>query len=91
VFHKCNECFNNFTPKQSNSNTAKILDFGTVKYREFIEVLGRNLICIDDARSVLTNQHKYRIIYTDKDTYLTKDPSFEPIEEEVGLGLFDFT
>ena len=81
VFHKWNSCFNDFKCKQSNSNTAKILDFGTVKYGEFIEGLGRNLICIDDARSVLTNRHKYRIIYTDKDTYLTKDPIFEPVEE----------
>ena len=91
VFHKWNECFNDFTPKQSNSNTAKILENTTVKHSEYIKDLGRNLICTDDIRSVLTNQHKYRIIYTDNDTYLTKDPNFEPIEEEVGLGLFDFT
>ena len=89
VFHKWNECFNNFKPKQSNSNTAKILDFGTVKYNDFIESLGRNLICIDDTRSVLTNKYKYRIIYTDNDTYLTKDPIFEPVEEVTGLGLFE--
>jgi len=89
VFHKWNECFNDFKPKQSNSSTAKILDFGTVKYSEFIESLGRNLICIDDTRSVLTNKHKYRIIYTDNDTYLTKDPAFEPVEELTGLGLFE--
>jgi len=89
VFHQWNECFNEFKPKQSNSSTAKILDFGTVKYREFIESLGRNLICIDDTRSVLTNKHKYRVIYTDNDSYLTKDPTFEPIEEIVGSGLFE--
>lgn len=90
VFHKWNACFNDFKPKQSNSNTAKILDFGTVKYGEFIETLGRKLICIDDCRSVLTNKYKYRIIYTDNDTYLTKDPSFEPAEELTGIGLFEF-
>jgi hypothetical protein len=89
VFHRWNECFNEFKPKQSNSSTAKILDFGTVKYREFIESLGRNLICIDDTRSVLTNKHKYRVIYTDNDSYLTKDPTFEPIEEIVGSDLFE--
>jgi hypothetical protein len=89
LFHKWNECFNDFKPKQSNSNTAKILDFGTVKYSEFIESLGRNLICIDDTRSVLTNKHKYRVIYTDNDSYLTKDPTFEPEEELVGLRLFE--
>ena len=91
VFHKWNECFNDFVPKQSNSNTAKILEHTTVKHSDYIKDLGRSLICIDDIRSVLTNKHKYRIIYTDKETYLTKDPSYEPIEEEVGFDLFSFT
>jgi glycosyltransferase involved in cell wall biosynthesis len=89
VFHKWNDCFHEFSPKQSNSNTAKICDFETVKYSDFIEVLGRNVICIDDCRSVLTNKHKFRVIYTDTDTYLTKDPSFEPKEEVSSTGLFD--
>ena len=82
VFHKWNTCFNEFEPKQSNSNTAKILENETIIYSDFIEGLGRSVICIDDCRSVLTNKHKYRSIYTDNDTYLTKDPSFEPTEEE---------
>ena len=90
VFHRWNDCFSDFTPKQSNSNTAKILENTTVKYSEFIEGLGRKLICIDDARSALTNRHKYRTIYTDNDTYLTKDPSFEPTEEVTGASLFQF-
>jgi len=89
VFHKWNECFNDFTAKQSNSNTAKILENTTVKYSEYIEGLGRKLICIDDARSALTNKHKYRVIYTDDDTYLTKDPSFEPTEKS-NESLFTF-
>jgi glycosyltransferase involved in cell wall biosynthesis len=89
VFHKWNTCFNTFEPKESSSNTAKILENTTVKYSEYIEGLGRKLICIDDARSVLTNKHKYRIIYTDNDTYLSKDPSFEPVEEISGLSLFE--
>ena len=91
VFHKWNECFNEFAPKQSNSNTAKILEHTTVKHSDYIKDLGRSLICIDDIRSVLTNKHKYRIIYTDNETYLTKDPSYEPIEEAVGFDLFSFT
>jgi glycosyltransferase involved in cell wall biosynthesis len=90
VFHKWNECFSDFEPKQSNSSTAKILENTTIKYSDFIEGLGRKLICIDDTRSVLTNKHKYRIIYTDSDTFLTKDPSFEPDEQELtGLALFE--
>lgn len=90
VFHKWNTCFNTFEPKQSNSNTAKILENETIKYSDFIEELGRSVICIDDCRSALTNKHKYRVIYTDNDTYLTKDPSYEPIEEETGMSLFSF-
>ena len=90
VFHHWNECFGSFTGKQSNSNTAKICNEATVKYADFIEGLKRNIICIDDVRSVLTNRHKFRVIYTDKDTWLTKDPSFEPSEEVTGLGLFEF-
>jgi hypothetical protein len=81
VFSKWNECFNDFKPKSSNSNTAKICSETTVTHKDFIQKLGRKIICIDDVRSVLTNKHKFRIIYTDDDTYLTKDPSFEPTEE----------
>jgi glycosyltransferase involved in cell wall biosynthesis len=90
VFHKWNECFNEFKPKQSNSNTAKICNFGTVRYDEFIHSLGRKpLVCIDDIRSVLTNKHKFNVIYTDNNTYLTKDPMFEPIEVEEAVNLFE--
>ena len=90
VFSKWNECLNVFVAKQSNSNTAKILENNTLKYSDFINDLGRKLICIDDARSALTNKHKYRIIYTDNDTFMTKDPSYEPTEEETGASLFSF-
>ena len=90
VFHKWNICFTMFESKQSNSNTAKIIENTTLKYSEFIEGLGRSIICIDDVRSALTNKHKYRVIYTDNDTYLTKDSSFEPTEEETGASLFSF-
>ena len=81
VFHKWNECFKEFTGKTSNSNTAKICEETTVKYSDFTSGLGRRLLCIDDIKSVFTNKHKFRIIYTDNDTYLSKDPIFEPTEE----------
>jgi hypothetical protein len=81
VFHKWNECFTKFTGKTSISNTAKICEETTVKYSDFTSGLGRRLLCIDDIKSVLTNKHKFRIIYTDNDTYLSKDPTFEPTEE----------
>ena len=89
VFHKWNNCFNAFEPRKSNSNTAKICNETTTKHVDFIGDLNRRIICIDDVRSVLTNKHKFRVIYTDDDTYLTKDPSFEPIEEAEGLSLFE--
>ena len=88
VFHKWNDCLNQFKPKTSNTNTAKICNFGTVKLRDYIDSLERKVICIDDIRSVLTNKHKFIVLYTDNDTYLTKDPTFEPVEEETALDLF---
>ena len=78
VFHKWSTCFNDFKSKQSNSNTALICNFNTINHQDFINALGRKLICIDDVRSVLTNKHKFRVIYTDNETWLTKDPTFEP-------------
>jgi len=89
VFHKWNHCFNEFESRKSNNNTAKICDETTVKYSDFVTSLGRRILCIDDIRSVLANRHKFRIIYTERDTYLTKDPSFEPKEEDAGISLFE--
>ena len=89
VFGKWNDCFHEFNAKQSNTNTAKICNETTVKLQDYIRGLGRKIICIDDIRSVLTNKHKFRVIYTDNDTFLTKDPSFEPSKEESGLSLFE--
>ena len=89
VFHKWNHCFSEFDSKKSNTNTAKICNETTTTHSDFIENLGRSIICIDDVRSVLTNKHKFRVIYTDNDTYLTKDPRFEPTEE-ITEGLFQW-
>ena len=88
VFHKWNEAFGKFDGKKSASSAAKICDESTTTVSSFVEALGRGVICIDDIRSVLTNKHKFRVIYTDTDTYLTKDPSYEP--EAAGAGLFEF-
>jgi glycosyltransferase involved in cell wall biosynthesis len=89
VFSKWNECFNAFTAKQSNSNTAKILTYETTTYSDFIKDLNRSIICIDDIRSVLTNRHKFNIVYTDKNTYLSKDDNFVPEEQLTGFSLFE--
>jgi glycosyltransferase involved in cell wall biosynthesis len=89
AFHRWNDCFHEFSAKQSNTNTAKICQETTVKLQDYIRELNRKIICIDDIRSVLANKHKFRVIYTDEDTYLTKDPNFEPKEEVTGLALFE--
>ena len=90
VFYQWKECFDSFTPKQSNTNTAKVLTYDTVDYANYIKELNRNVICIDDIRSVLTNKHKYAtVIYTDTDTYLSKDPSFQPQVTETADDLFE--
>ena len=89
VLHKWMECFRDFTPKQSNSNTAKVLQNTTIEYKEYIKELNRSVICIDDIRSVLTNKHKYVTIYTDENTYLSKDPNFEPSETSNELFIFE--
>lgn len=90
VFHKWNDCFNKFVAKSSRNNTAKICEHVTVKYKDYIEDLGRKLICIDDVRSVLTNKSKFIVQYTDENTYLSKDPKFVPNEEQTnGFDLFE--
>ena len=100
VFHKWKMCFDNFEINQSNNNTAKICEETTVKLKDFfLKTLARTgskkdskfeaIPCIDDIHSVLTNKHKFRVIYTDTDTYLSKDPTFKPVEEVVGASLFE--
>jgi len=89
VFDKWNLCFEWFRPKQSQSNTAKILQSETVKYSDYITNLNRKVICIDDTKSVLANKHKYTCTYTDTNTYLSKDSLFTPIEEEEPFVLFE--
>lgn len=89
VFIKWYNCFNEFDAKKSNTNTAKICSEKTIKLSEYIKGLNRSVVCIDDIRSVLTNKHKFRVIYTDQDTWLTKDPSFEPELDDAGINLFE--
>ena len=65
----------------SRSDSAKINDYTEIKYSDFIKILNRTQLAIDDVKSILTNKSKYNIIYTDNDTYLSKDPNFIPKEE----------
>jgi len=76
------QCFDSFKPAESNSERAKINEKYTTRYKEFLISLGRKDISMDDIRSVLTNKYKFYTIYTDTDTYLSKDKNFIPEEKE---------
>jgi len=80
----------NFVPKRSNTNSAKINTYDTVKYSDYIKELNRNHLAREDFESVLSNRHKFlHVVYTDDNTYLSKDPVFRPAEEELVSSLFE--
>lgn len=80
-----------FVGKRSNTNAAKINTYETIKYRDYITELDRSHLAREDFESVLANKYKFiNVWYTDKDTYLSKDPTFKPQEEETGESLFSF-
>jgi hypothetical protein len=80
----------NFVGKHSNTNAAKINTYETVKYSDYIKELKRTHLAREDFESVFGNKHKFvSIYYTDNETYLSKDPTFKPVEEEAGLSLFE--
>ena len=86
------ECFESFKSKQSNSSTAGILKHKNISYAVYISSLNRTTICIDDIRSVLTNKHKFKVIYNDTDTWLTTDENFEvpeTVSTTQSAGLFE--
>lgn len=91
IFSKWNKCFSEFKPTYTGGDSAGILDHATVKYRDYIDSLERSTVSLkDDLDSIYNNANKFRKIYTDTDTYLSKDPSFEPSDEETtALGLFE--
>lgn len=81
----------NFAGKRSNTSAAKINNYETIKYRDYITQLDRNHLAREDFESVLSNKHKFiSVWYTDSDTYLSKDPTFKPKEEVAGKSLFEF-
>jgi len=77
---------NGYQGRKAKTNSAKINDYETIKYRDYIKELDRKKLAREDFESVLTNRYKFNIIYTDNDTYLSKDINFVPVEEET---LFD--
>jgi glycosyltransferase involved in cell wall biosynthesis len=74
-------CFDSFECIKSESERAKINEVTLSTYKDFIISLNRKALSIDDVRSVLTNKHKFNIIYTDTQTYISKDKNFVPKEE----------
>ena len=90
VAKKWIEFLDSFVGKRSNTNSAKINTYDTVKYRDYIKDLNRTHLAREDFESVLSNKKKFiNVLYTDNDTYLSKDPSFKPKEEETALNLFE--
>lgn len=84
------EFVDNFNGKRSNNSTAKINSYDTVKYRDYIKELDRKHLAREDFESVLSNKKKFnKIVYTDTDTYLSKDPQFEPQETVEAVNLFE--
>jgi glycosyltransferase involved in cell wall biosynthesis len=69
-----------FIGKHSNTNAAKINTYNTVQYSDYIKDLDRTRLAREDFESVLSNKHKFKVIYTDDNTYLAKDPDFVPDE-----------
>lgn len=81
---------NNFVGKRSNTSAAKINSYNTIKYRDYIKDLDRKHLAREDFESVLANKYKFiNILYTDNDTYLSKDPTYTPIEEITDSNLFE--
>jgi len=80
----------NFVSKHSNVNTAKINTYETVNYTDYLSELNRSHYNRDDFISVYNNRYKFcNLTYTDEHSYLSKDPTFKPVEEVTGASLFD--
>ena len=86
------EFLDKFVSKKSNTNSAKINSTETVCYQDYIKELNRGHLAREDIESVLANRHKFIInVYTDDNTYLSKDPKFKPIEEQSpSVSLFEW-
>jgi hypothetical protein len=80
-----------FVGKRSNTNAAKINTYETIKYQDYITELDRSHLAREDFESVLSNRYKFcTVIYTDENSYLSKDPTYKPQEEVTGASLFQF-
>jgi hypothetical protein len=86
VFDKWKKCFDDFIPKTVKTETAAIVTYPSVVYKTFIDSLNRKSLSLsNDIRSIYNNKGKFKVIYTDEHTHLTKDSDYvtiDPIVEE---------
>jgi hypothetical protein len=74
VFDKWKKCFDAFMPKVVTSETAAIAKMNSLCYSDFIDNLNRNDLSLgNDLKAIYNNKPKFKVIYTDEDTFLTKD------------------
>jgi hypothetical protein len=71
---------NNYVGKLSESDVAKINKVTTSTHDDFIKSLDRTYLAQEDIISILGNRHKFKVVYTDNNTYYTKDNNFVPEE-----------
>lgn len=70
-----------FSQKKSNSNAANITKVDDIYYSDFIKSLGR-FASIEDVISVLSNRHKFTIMHTENDTFLSKSGKLPVARQE---------
>ena len=76
VFAKWKKCFDDFIPKTVKTETASIVTYQNVVYKNFIDSLNRKSLSLsNDIRSIYNNKGKFDVIYTDDHTHLTKNKS----------------
>jgi hypothetical protein len=91
VAEKWIKFLDNFVGKRSNTNAAKVNTYETICYKDYIKDLNRTHLAREDFESVLSNRYKFcNVIYTDDNSYLSKDPTYKPSEEVTGSDLFSF-
>ena len=80
-----------FVGKRSNTNAAKVNTYETLCYKDYIKDLNRSHLAREDFESVLSNRYKFcNVLYTDENSYMSKDPTYKPQEEATGASLFQF-
>ena len=81
VFTKWKKCFDAFIPKVVKTETAAIVSHTSIVYKAFIDSLNRKELSLsNDIRSIYNNKGKFKVIYTDAHTHLTKEENYKVID-----------